>query len=408
MKKIFKFIKEIIFTIIKKVGILSKSSLSLDNVETIDATNKENSLNVVYKNSNTIIKIVNSNSITYFKECRPIVGKNKFIQMLNNDYKFFSGNNSVPLILNKKRFFSMGSLSDKFSPISNFFASKDFNLIGLKAPSNANEDKIFIDYAKFVWSEIYNFKLNSSFKKRKFETFNAGRSLSFYSIAKLFSLSHLVPNTRLCKLVGFGNYDRIGVLMDDAGGSDLSEIDSMARKNKFSYSLQKELLNLNILDAICNEKDHRPDNYHVIFDEDGNAKSICAFDNDSPMSFFISKNVSFKTYEGCSPLVKEGYFNRPFIDIGVYERINNISKNEIINDLSHYLNKCQIKALLTRLNRLKRGIDKSVNMGKCKVLKDEEWNKDTIDKELSGSYGLSYLGLYSSGWVNPNSNLTNE
>ena len=406
--KILKFIKNIVFRLIQKVGILSRSSLKFDeNIEVIDARDERYSFDVMYKNSNTIIKITNDGKKCFFKECRPILNKSDFLKLLNDDYMFFSKKSLIPKIKNKKRFFSMGSLSDKYSSISKFFITKKYELLGLENPTNKDEERIFIDYAKFVWSEVYNYKLNASFKRRKYETFNAARSLSFFSIAKLFNLSYLVPNTRLCKIVGFGNYDRIGVLMDDAKGTDLSEITPIDRKNKVDPLLQKEFLNLNILDAICFEKDHRPDNYNVIFNKNGDAESICVFDNDSPMSFFLSNKISFETYEGCSPLVKGKWFYRPFIDSTVYKRINNINKQEIVEALAPYLHHAQIDAFISRFTSLKKAINKSIESGKCKLI-EKEWNSKTMETELSGAYGLSYLGLYVSGWVNPNNNLANE
>ena len=53
--KVLKFIKNIAFRLIQKVGILSRSFLKFDeNIEVIDARDERYSFDVMYKNSNTI------------------------------------------------------------------------------------------------------------------------------------------------------------------------------------------------------------------------------------------------------------------------------------------------------------------------------------------------------------------
>ena len=297
----------------------------------------------------------------------------------------------------------MGSLSNEYSKISRFFKDKDFGLIGLNEPVDEKQASIYSDYAKFIWSEIYNYKLNSDIRKREFQTYNASRSIAFYEVAKLLGLERLIPVTRYCEINGYGDTRRLGALMDEASGIHFDKIALMDRRRMIHPSLQRDLSDLHILDILCYEKDHRPDNYNVILNEENKAISISAFDNDSPMSFFLSSNIHFHSYEGCSPLVdSRGLFNRPFIDVGVYEKLLGLKKNELFDSLSPYLTKRQIAFVWKRARKLTNSIRKATSKGNCRFLKNDEWSEATVEKELGGDFGFTYLSLFASNWVNPN------
>ena len=403
MSKITQRLKTYLLNLINRFGVLSKCYLP-DATLSIEVGKDSNcEASAMYRNSNTILRIKKDGKGYYFKECRPHVEKKAFIELLNKDYILFSHNEMVPEIQSIRKLYLMGSLSSEYSNISRFFSKKDYRLIGLNIPADEKQELLYCDYAKFIWSEIYNYKLNSDIRKRQFQTYNASRSVAFYEVAKLLGLERLIPETRYCELKGYGEFSRLGALMNEASGVHFDKVALMDRRGMIHPLLQRDLGDLHILDILCYEKDHRPDNNNVILNEEQKVVSINAFDNDSPMSFFLSSNVRFHSYEGCSPLVESnGSYNRPFVDIDVYERLLSLKKNELYDSLLPFLTKRQVAFVWKRAQKLANSIKKATSAGRCKFLRSDEWTKATVEKELSGQYGFTYLSLFASDWVNPN------
>lgn len=65
-----------------------------------------------------------------------------------------------------------------------------------------------------------------------------------------------------------GKKNKVGTFMLEAKGISPVSLTKKQRK-KVAPSFQRNCSDLNILDAICYEKDHRPGNYNVLIDKDG-------------------------------------------------------------------------------------------------------------------------------------------
>lgn len=284
--------------------------------------------------------------------------------------------------------------------ISRYFHEGDAEIIGLEQQTTNFEiekQKFFVNYA---WSEFYTYKLNCGIKVNQPQIYNSVRAISYFKMAKLLGLERLVPNTHFIKAV-FNQDIKIGVYMESAKGIPFLEIMNRKRAELFQPILQKELLDLNLLDVICFEKDHRPDNYNVLFDQDEKVYSISVFDNDSPMSFFTSSNIYFETYDGCSQLIKKnGNINRPFLSEYTCYKILQLNVELLKSTFDGLLTKLQIKYLIKRVAKLQKAIKTSLERNACVLLKDDDWNEFTVEKELNGNYGLTYLGLFASDWKN--------
>lgn len=223
-------------------------------------------------------------------------------------------------------------------------------------------------------------------KGGKFQTMNAGKMMAEEAIASLLGVERLLTKTHFCKVqVGDGE-ELIGTMMSDAGGVDVRFIKD-TYKEVVTPQLVCDLNNLNILDAICHEKDHRPGNYHLILDEDGKAVSLCAFDNDSPWAFFPYGRLSFKSYERSSSIVKQDMINRPCVDAALANRVMSLDKKSFENKLSPYLNNCQIRACWKRIQDLQVVLEKSRSAFRQK----DEWDESIVKEEISGKYGKTYL-----------------
>jgi hypothetical protein len=149
------------------------------------------------------------------------------------------------------------------------------------------------------------YRQNSFQKEGRVEVLNATKSLASYRIAKLFNMQNLIVNTRWAK-VTTEHGETFGVICDEAAGK--RALDCWV---KITPSLQRELSDLNVLDAICYQRDHGPNNYNIWFDE--NDAHICAFDNDNPTTFLVTHKLPQNASGNVSPIIRRGLFNRPHV-----------------------------------------------------------------------------------------------
>lgn len=391
--------KQWLLHLLCRLGLLTIHNQEYDDIEVIDS--KSFSVRVLCNTTNTVIQLSREGGNVYFRECKKHLNSRDYIKKLNDDYKYFNNSSTTPRVLDKKKFMNMGLLANQYSRVRRFYNSLDPSVIGLENANNmsANDLKFYVDY---IWSELYSYKLNSA-NKQEYQNYNSSRAIACYRIARLLDLEDLVPETKYVYITGIGDEIRFGTIMNEAKGISFNDIAYSEYRKKYLAILQKNLLNLNVLDVICYEKDHRPDNYNIVLDKEGKPESVCAFDNDSPMAFFLTSSVSFFTYEGCSPLIdKNGLVNRPYLDGKLYEKILSLNVHEINKELGKILNKSQIKCLVKRIEKVKAAIKKSIYMGKCILIYDDDgWTEETVKSEINGNYGLTYLGLFASDWVNP-------
>ena len=254
-----------------------------------------------------------------------------------------------------------------------------------------------MDYA---WSELYLYKLNCGVKRNKSQLYNSARAISYYRMSKLLGLEHLIPNTKFIRF-SIDKGVKFGLYMDSASGIPFLDIMNKDRSSLFTSILQRDLVDLNLLDVICFEKDHRPDNYNVLLNDDAKVYSVSVFDNDSPMSFYVSDNICFETYDGCSEFVKkDGILNRPFINRVTYENMLRLNEKTIRDTFSDLLTKPQVKSLIARFFKLRDAITKGVQKKECVLLNANEWNETTVNEEITGRFGITYLGIFASDWIN--------
>ena len=221
---------------------------------------------------------------------------------------------------------------------------------------------------------------------KQYSYFSAAKSIASKMIAKEMGLSELITTAELCRIELENGESLFGVLSDAAGGERMS--DSFPQ---VSGSLQRELINLNVLDAVCYQLDHGPNNYNVSVNSDGEYR-ICAFDNDNPRTFFPIPSISGRL-AGCASLVdKDGMLNRPYFDRYVAEKIQRMDMKTVITALKPYLNGLQLAALRQRVRKLRKVIVQTQQKRKTFLLEEKAWNEETAAEELSSISDLSYLG----------------
>ena len=368
------------------------------NTNFIDKVNVDEYECIFYA-SNNILKLNANGRIFYFRQCRKHYNKKEYVLGCIAD--FFELKLIEPSIKktfieelskeqNYNKLISLGTKFDKTSNISLFKCSNNYTMIGMGFVSgNSILECVAKELAEFLWSELYSYELNSHTKE--YQIYNSSKSLAQEAMAELLGLN-IIPHSSYALIEGKHLGSRIGTIMAEAEGLPISSLERFMSEGKLSPNLQNELNNLNILDVICYEKDHRPGNYNIVIKDD-HLFGIRVYDNDSPMCFFPTPNIKFKTYADCSPLVKKGMINRPHLDQDTAERIIKTSNEMIIRELKQYLNNIQIFFTILRFNKLKRAIIKTSKRNHDFLITPSEWNSYTIQEELSGKYGKTYLSL---------------
>ena len=386
--------------------LLSKSCLlrpkSNFPIKEMISVTKQNVVNLENYSSN-ILMINYESSQFFFRECRKRYKTKQHIFLLINDFfERHSDFEKLKVLIQSelfnnrkfKKFLCMGLKNDVNSNISQYIKSGNPSILGLNIELEDNQKRVFKEFVFFMCNEIAAYKLNSGVKIGLFQTYNASRSICTKLIADLLNLSYLVPKTIFVELK-FEEKKCLGSLMERAPGQSVVKIPPDDRKRIVSAQLYHCLCNLNFLDSICYEKDHRPNNYLVELDDNGVATGVCAFDNDAPLTFFPSSNPSFSSYMGCSGIIaRDGTINRPYMDISLATRISNISFKDVKKTCSNYLNSFQIRAIFKRISKLKKSIELTQKNRPSFLVEDADWNIEMLSEDLSGKYGKTYLSSF--------------
>lgn len=378
----------------------------------IEANDVKRIISVEYKNllieKNTtfnICKLNIQNKEYYFRECKKHVEFEEYLGNLIDEYvDSLKDNNSLKIEIVKVRsilmkqdvmnkLFRMGIVNDNSSKISYFFKSNDISVWGIQELENIELSELK-DLFQYLWGEIYSYRLNAGLKKGSYQSFNASKSLATKKIADLLGLGYLIPETELVKLVFPDGNEKIGTLMSAVIGVAPKKM-SYAEKQKITPKFQRDCNSLNVLDAICHERDHRPGNYFVRLNSKGEVDSLEAFDNDAPMTFFLTSNINLVTYwESSSLLLSDGTLNLKHVDKKLSQKILELKDEEIVDSLKMILSKIQIWFVCKRIHKMQKTIKHTMQKSDDFFISDTEWNKKTIMEELGDDKINSYLKIF--------------
>lgn len=240
----------------------------------------------------------------------------------------------------------------------------------------------------FLWnirSAVLNYRTFQIVRGKRYSFFYAVKSISTRIIAEELQLDHMITDVQWCMLELETGEAILGILSDAAPGHRMLDCSIAA-----NGSLQKELMNLNVLDVICCQMDHGPNNYNIYCDKE-NVCSICAFDNDNPYTFFPIPVINL--HLACADVFtnKKNIIQRPYFDQDVAKHLDELDLNALKHRLRPYLNFIQIKVLIIRIKKLNRAVKKTKHYKKEFLLDSTEWNYETVKRELSGQFGETYL-----------------
>lgn len=259
-----------------------------------------------------------------------------------------------------------------------------FNKFGLdELPEDLYE--ISVSFLWYVRSIANNYRRRNIVRGKKYSYFSAVRSLSSKIVADELGLGHMIPDGCWCELVIDDRDSLFGILCNEALGKRMADTVIVN-----PCKIQKELMNLNVLDAILLQTDHGPNNYNVDLNN-AEEQLICAYDNDNPFTLFPLPTVKL-SLSGCSPLVsKKGIIDRPYFDLKLAMRIKTTDYNNLLRKLKPYLNSLQRASLLIRVHKINRAISKTDRMNNGFLLREDQWNDRTAQSELDNESAVTYL-----------------
>ena len=380
-----------------------KMPISFKLVE-IECTKNEITL---IPSSNLTYRIKNSILFGYFHECRQHTALCEYVEKFIDDYftfiyyqePFASSDKSflkeaLSEPQNFDKFTNMGQrVRGISSPVNQFLDNGDFSIIGL---STDNKDEAFrkriIKFVgEYACSALYAYFYNQHVGINDYQIVSSSKTLATEAFASLLGISDMIPHAEYVKLIIDQKVKLFGLFMENASGESIMPIPGNIRREMITPIFQKNITSLNLMDALTHEMDHDPHNYNVIVNDD-KLRTLSVFDNNGVGTFSLNTNPRFNTYKNCSCFVNSCMtINRPYIDEKIANRVLSLTFRDLTNTLSSYLNSFQLLALWRRTTIVKKAIRNTILTKTHFLLKEDEWSTSTIEEELNGTYGKTYL-----------------
>ena len=299
---------------------------------------------------------------------------------------------------NLRRLAAMGEKNRPGDGLHRYLTDGDERVLGLPLHTDPAEAQQLRRLIFYLYGEIRTWFYNAGLKTGEKQTFSARRSLGTYALAKLLGVERLLPRCEFVKLTLHGR-EQFGVLSEEAPGDTLAFRPYGERAAAVTPALLRDLTDLNLLDVLSGENDHRVGNYHVSTDENGKYISVCSYDNDSPDVFGLSADIRFENLVSCSPFVDgKGRINRAHLNRSTAERLLQLKKRDL-EALRPYLSALQMQFLWKRVEKLQKAVTKTLLLREDLLLADGEWSMAHLRQDLSAPYGKTYLAsLLSDGY----------
>lgn len=368
----------------------------------------DNEMKIIFTGSSALYRITTKDVNGFFRVVKPHLSRKACIKHAVEEYytEFFPEQKveyeSVKKAMGKrttfKKFAAMGNIDNPYSRSRKFYLTKDTRYVGIETPQQlkkgSEEWKTYMnnirELLRFVRIAIARQRRNRWNGDYEFDGVN--RQMATEVVAGFLGLEWMVPHSFFVT-VSFHGKELRGTMMNVAEGETTNRISESRAKEVASPALQRELTSLNVLDTITYERDHRPGNYNMILNENGKVENLSVFDNDAAMTFApFAAATHFGS--GCSCVIEWGGYNRPFIDKQLAESILRIEKTDFLRALKPYLNRIQLFMCWRRVIALREAIAAKRRAGVSFLLESHEWNDATMDEELSGKYGVTYLKLF--------------
>ena len=379
-------------------------------------TGLKNELYVQKKNleiiscSNIVLHVQTDQKDGYLSECRTHLPIREYVERFVDDYfalfrtadeKAASDQAVIRKMLENptdfEKFTRIGKSSPYYdSPYRRYLQTNDSEVVGLHL-FDADKDQIsrirhFTE--RYAWPQLTAYFTNSDAKMGTYHCYTTAKVLATEAMARLIGLEDLIPHAQYVKLVVTDAENRVifGNFMEKAHGICAMDIPGHQRRALLTPDFQRAMLNMNLLDVITHEQDHSPNNYNVVMDDSGLAAGISVYDNNGVGTFSMSIGIDYETYKRCSSFLRaDGTVNRPCLDKTVANAVMLLTWKEVKDTLSPWLSKTAVWCTWNRIVALQRAIKRSIEINPDFLLDRESFAEESIEDELSGRYGKTYL-----------------
>ena len=387
---------------------LTRKRINEDKLDIIRISVREDRLSYFSLSTNPIISFEYEGKLLYFRACPRIMGKRDYF--LNETDAFFERVSRFGISeehFKEEIFVRTGFREDEISRFYEYLNGRKKDPDFIKAMSRADVtgerlsfsvwekrvyEKSFFDAFSlteldgrlydiavlFLWnmrSAAMTYRTLGIVRGNRHSFFSGVRAVASRIVAEELGLESLVTDAVLC-ILETESGETLGVLSPSAAGSRMSDTDTV-----LCGSLQRELLRLNALDMICLQPDHGPNNYNV-YEENGEYR-LCAFDNDNPRTFFPDLFAD-GAFRGCVPLVgRDMTVKREIFDKETSDKIKNTDVKRLQKRLRPYLNVLQIYAVIRRLKKLGKAIEKTEKQRAGFLIEADAFNEYTAGRELA-------------------------
>lgn len=390
--------------------LFSKKRVKLENNSIGKISVSKKDLSVFSLSTNPIISFKIDGELFFFRECHKIYKKREFyensiirffdfIELQKVDKEIFK--EKIPIrvsfldeeingfkkyILNQKNerlFYQKIVKTDKISDRIGFniWKTQIYNDAFFTQFGMGDLPSEYFDIAVlFLWhmrSSFLNYRTRKISVWNGYSFFSAGKAIASKIVAEELGVAHMIVDAKPVYLSLSGNVQLFGVLTPKAQGYRARDLQISA-----SSSLQKELHDLYLLDKICFQTDHGPDNYNIYGDDQ--MYYVTAFDNDNQYTFSPITNIK-------AGIGGKGCILFPIISSDIFEGIKKVNFDILRERLMPYLNRIQIYALIYRIKGVQRAMLRSQEKGELTILKNNDWSEYVIQRELNGEFGETYL-----------------
>lgn len=369
-----------ILYLLSSLGLTSKKvELDVDSIEVLDTDGFSIYLNIA--STNNVIELTKNSKKMYFRECKEVMSKRQFVEKLILDFSKMTGIHIEQMVSVKsvRKFLNMGELGDKSASVYKYLHNHNVNQIGLIPCGDNSVDLSKVDFfIHYAWGEVISFWLNRHCGN--FQLYNYNRARCQYELYKLFGVERLISTIKLGKIKLSSGKWIVGSIMEDAMGISPNDISDDKIKDMTTVQLAEDLTTMNIMDALCSEGDHRPDNYMLKIEND-KIVSVCSFDNDSPLSFFLTSSIGRTSMDTCEIVNNAGKINREQVDMDFLQRVKNVTREQVKECARSYLSSLQLYFLLKRFDKIKSAVINTIGDKSCSITEGptyisrlQEWN----------------------------------
>ncbi|MBO5223662.1 MAG: hypothetical protein J6C23_04030 [Clostridia bacterium] len=348
--------------------------------------------------TNNIIKITQNGETYYFREAKPhcsslkecvISGvKSFFSEVIVNPELEKKVLTELKSSANMRKIINIGSKEKHGSNFNKYLTSGDEKYIGFFTADSADEKKTLRALAFYLYGEINSHNWNVRVKSGDLQTYTAIRTLGVTALADLLGIGEVVSGSKFVKICINGRI-KYGVLENNAQGSAKTDVACEDRMKRITPAFLRSITNLNVLDFISCDTDHRVGNYHVV-DEKDEYVCVISYDNDSPPTFRVPFLRVVNPMNYSKLITKNGLVNRVAIDKDLAKTVLDIDRKKL-RVLDEFLSPIQVFLVLGRIKKLKKAILKTVNSRNVFLLEKDEWTKEHVSEDLCGRYGKTYL-----------------